>query len=248
MSKWREEAGMQKIAILGGGIGALGTALELTNDPGWQQKYEITIYQMGWRLGGKGASGRNREISDRIQEHGIHLWMGFYENAFQMIRQVYDEAREKNLMPASPFTDARKAFSPMNFTPMMEQVGGEWKLWNLNWIPTSEFPGEESTFTQQQQPPTPLGFVKMLLNRLTYFLDEKKEKYPILVRLYQDAAAHIANAVGAMPELPADAPGERVCAYAGGRRYASRTSGANRHCSDDQGVQRAGAEDRHRPA
>ena len=69
---------------------------ELTNDPGWQEKYEITIYQMGWRLGGKGASGRNREISDRIQEHGIHLWMGFYENAFQMIRQVYDEARDEN--------------------------------------------------------------------------------------------------------------------------------------------------------
>jgi len=195
---------MQKIAILGGGIGALGTALELTNDPGWQQKYEITIYQMGWRLGGKGASGRNREISDRIQEHGIHLWMGFYENAFQMIRQVYDEAREKSLMPTSPFTDARKAFSPMNFTPMMEQVGEEWKPWNLNWIPTSEFPGEDSTFVERQQPPTPLGFVKILLNRLTYFLDEKKEKYPILVQLYQDAAAHIANAVGAMPDLPAE--------------------------------------------
>ena len=27
--------------------------------PGWQDRYEITVYQMGWRLGGKGASGRN---------------------------------------------------------------------------------------------------------------------------------------------------------------------------------------------
>ena len=137
---------MQKIAVLGGGIGALATAAELTNDPDWQKNYDITIYQMGWRLGGKGASGRNRDISDRIQEHGIHLWMGFYENAFQMIRRIYDEAHQKNLMPQSPFTDARKAFSPMNFTPMMEQVGTDWKLWNLDWLPTSEFPGEESTF------------------------------------------------------------------------------------------------------
>lgn len=46
---------MQKIAILGGGIGALATAAELTNDPDWQRNYDITIYQMGWRLGGKGA-------------------------------------------------------------------------------------------------------------------------------------------------------------------------------------------------
>ena len=165
---------MQKIAILGGGIGALATAAELTNDPNWQDNYEITIYQMGWRLGGKGASGRNRNMSDRIQEHGIHLWMGFYENAFHMIRQVYDEAHQKNLMPTSPFTDARKAFTPMNFTPMMEQVGSAWKQWDLNWWPSDAFPGEDSTFVNREQPPTPLGFVKMLLNRATAFLDEKE--------------------------------------------------------------------------
>ena len=105
---------MQKIAILGGGIGSLAAAAELTNDPDWQKNYEITIYQMGWRLGGKGASGRNQKIHDRIQEHGIHLWMGFYENAFNLIRQIYAEAHTKVLMPNSPFTEARKAFTPMN--------------------------------------------------------------------------------------------------------------------------------------
>src|ERR1700723_2315508 len=166
---------MQKIAILGGGIGALATAAELTNDPDWQKNYDITIYQMGWRLGGKGASGRNRGTSDRIQEHGIPLWMGFYENAFQMIRQVYDEAHQKNLMPQSPFTDARKAFSPMSYTPMMEQVGNTWKLWPLGWLQTPEFPGAQSSFAQEPRPPAPLGFVKILLNRATAFLDEKKD-------------------------------------------------------------------------
>jgi uncharacterized protein with NAD-binding domain and iron-sulfur cluster len=196
---------MQKIAILGGGIGALATAAELTNDPNWQKNYDITIYQMGWRLGGKGASGRNRDISDRIQEHGIHLWMGFYENAFQMIRQVYDEAHQKNLMPQSPFTDARKAFSPMAYTPMMEQVGTDWKLWPINWLSTDEFPGEASTFEQRQQPPTPLGFVKLLLNHATAFLDEKKDRHPILVTLYQEATGHLCAAVGSNVVLPAAA-------------------------------------------
>jgi uncharacterized protein with NAD-binding domain and iron-sulfur cluster len=196
---------MQKIAILGGGIGALATAAEITNDTGWAKNYDITIYQMGWRLGGKGASGRNREISDRIQEHGIHLWMGFYENAFQLIRQAYDEAHAKNLMPQSPFTDARKAFSPMNYTPMMEQVGAEWKFWNLNWLPSDDFPGEESTFEQKQQPPTPFEFAKLLLNRATTFLDENKNKHPILVELYEDAAGHLCNAVGSTQVLTAEA-------------------------------------------
>jgi uncharacterized protein with NAD-binding domain and iron-sulfur cluster len=196
---------MQRIAILGGGIGALATAAEITNDPGWQNNFDITIYQMGWRLGGKGASGRNQAMSDRIQEHGIHLWMGFYENAFHLIRQAYDEARQKNLMPTSPFTDARKAFSPMTFTPMMEQVGTNWKLWNLNWWPSDEFPGEESRFANCEQPPTPLDFVKLILNRATAYLDEKKDIHPILVRLYQDAAGHICSAVGGTTVLPAEA-------------------------------------------
>ena len=49
---------MQKIAVLGGGIGSLSAVLEITSAPDWKEKYDITVYQMGWRLGGKGASGR----------------------------------------------------------------------------------------------------------------------------------------------------------------------------------------------
>ncbi len=48
----------QKIAILGGGVGAMTSAFQITSEPGWQDRYEVTVYQMGWRLGGKGASGR----------------------------------------------------------------------------------------------------------------------------------------------------------------------------------------------
>jgi uncharacterized protein with NAD-binding domain and iron-sulfur cluster len=55
----------KKIAILGTGVGAMATAFELTSVPGWQEKYEITVYQQGWRMGGKGASGRNWRHSDR---------------------------------------------------------------------------------------------------------------------------------------------------------------------------------------
>ena len=69
------------------GVAALTAAYELTRTPALRGQYDITVYQMGWRLGGKGASGRNRNMCDRIQEHGIHLWMGFYENAFHLIRQ-----------------------------------------------------------------------------------------------------------------------------------------------------------------
>src|SRR5205823_450256 len=63
-----------RIVILGGGMGALTTAYYLTSKPGWEQEYEITLYQLGWRLGGKCTSSRNPENGCRIEEHGLHVW------------------------------------------------------------------------------------------------------------------------------------------------------------------------------
>src|SRR5690349_3068356 len=81
----------KKIAILGGGVGAVTTAFAITSQEGWESRYEITLYQMGFRLGGKGASGRNPDHAQRIEEHGLHVWLGFYENAFRLLRACYAE-------------------------------------------------------------------------------------------------------------------------------------------------------------
>jgi len=157
-----------------------------------------------------GRKGRERAEPERVRPHP-GAWHppvdGFYENAFHLIRQAYSEAHQKNLMPTSPFTDARKAFSPMNYTPMMEQVGKDWKLWNLNWLPSDEFPGEESRFKNCEQPPTPLGFVKLILNRATAFLDEKRDKHPILVSSMRMQRG-ISAAQLCTPVLPAEAEPE----------------------------------------
>ncbi|MDB5974733.1 MAG: hypothetical protein JWR07_1493, partial [Nevskia sp.] len=61
----------KRIVILGGGIGALTTAYHLTSAPDWRERYDITVYQLGWRLGGKCASSRNPEHGLRIEEHGL---------------------------------------------------------------------------------------------------------------------------------------------------------------------------------
>jgi len=34
----------KKVAILGGGVGSMAAAFELTQEPDWQQKYDITVY------------------------------------------------------------------------------------------------------------------------------------------------------------------------------------------------------------
>jgi uncharacterized protein with NAD-binding domain and iron-sulfur cluster len=82
--------GKRKLVILGGGMAGLATAWHLTNDKTWQDRFEsITLHQMGWRLGGKCATGRGP--NGRIEEHAIHLFGGGYYNALAMMRDVYRE-------------------------------------------------------------------------------------------------------------------------------------------------------------
>ena len=100
----------KKLAILGGGIGSLVTAWQLTSQPNWKEIYEsITIYQMGWRLGGKCASGRGTH--GRIEEHGLHIWFGFYDNSFDVIQSAYSTLGRAPGAPLATWSDAFKKHS-----------------------------------------------------------------------------------------------------------------------------------------
>lgn len=100
-----------KIAILGGGMGAISAAFCLTDTPELASQHDITIYQLGWRIGGKGASGRNQQRQRRNEEHGLHMWFGLYENAFWAMRKCYQEL---NRPPQAPLATWEDAFKPMN--------------------------------------------------------------------------------------------------------------------------------------
>src|SRR4051794_26185503 len=42
----------EKVAILGGGMASLSAAFALTDTPELRDRYELTVYQDGWLLGG----------------------------------------------------------------------------------------------------------------------------------------------------------------------------------------------------
>ena len=107
--------GPQRIAILGGGVGALTTAFELTSQPGWQEKFDITIYQLGWRLGGKCASSRG--ANGRIEEHGIHGFLGCYYNALPLMAACYEALGRQ---PGHSMATFGEAFIPEDFVLMWE--------------------------------------------------------------------------------------------------------------------------------
>jgi uncharacterized protein with NAD-binding domain and iron-sulfur cluster len=133
-----------KVAVLGGGIGGLVAAYELSKNKKLQDKYDVAVYQMGWRLGGKGASGRNTSAEgfDRIEEHGLHIWLGNYQNAFRLMKDCYDHCYARGLTPHSPFRQWQDAFKKHSLITMMEQVDEGWVPWQLLMPATDGWPGE----------------------------------------------------------------------------------------------------------
>jgi uncharacterized protein with NAD-binding domain and iron-sulfur cluster len=127
-----------EVAIVGGGCAGIAAAFELSR-PKHQGKYHVTVYQQGWRLGGKGASGRGP--AGRIEEHGIHVWMGFYENSFRLLRECYSEL---NRNPRTcRFADWRDAFSPEPLVGAMDRsCRGTWVPWLAYFPPAPGIPGD----------------------------------------------------------------------------------------------------------
>jgi uncharacterized protein with NAD-binding domain and iron-sulfur cluster len=127
----------KRVVILGGGVAGMAAAFGITRMPDWQQEYEVTVYQLGWRLGGKGASGRQGE-SARIQEHGLHVWGGFYENAFRMMRACYEELDRP---PTAPLARWDQAFLPLPLVSFTEDLA-EWLDWSTNFPQYPSTPGD----------------------------------------------------------------------------------------------------------
>jgi uncharacterized protein with NAD-binding domain and iron-sulfur cluster len=127
-----------RIAILGGGAGAVTAALQLSK-PGWQQHFEsIAVYQQGWRLGGKGACGRGTDR--RIEEHGLHIWFGFYENSFRLLDRCHRELDALAEGPGGqprwelPFKSVERSFSRLDEVAAADFDGCGWKLWTIDFF------------------------------------------------------------------------------------------------------------------
>lgn len=125
----------KKIAILGGGIGGLATAFEITSQAGWADKYEVTLHTLGHRLGGKCASSRGP--NGRIEEHGIHGFLGSYYNTLPMMAACFTELA-KLRAPGTPLSTFDTAFTKMDSVQMWEWVGTELQRWPIK-FPRNSF-------------------------------------------------------------------------------------------------------------
>lgn len=125
---------------MGGGPAALSAAFQLTqNEPG---AYEITIFEMSFRLGGKTASGRGE--AGRIEEHGLHILFGCYHDLFRMLLVCYDELRRERLASADQhrFQQLSDAIRPHHFGVIGDDRGASWQPLYLQFPSNRGIPGD----------------------------------------------------------------------------------------------------------
>lgn len=124
-------------------MGSLSALLRLTEAADWQTRLDITVYQLGWRLGGKGASGRNMTpgFHHRIEEHGVHVFFGFYTNAFRLMKACYEELGRP---PGALLRTWDEAFKGLNNVVLAERMpNGEWDTWQFKPPPVSGQPFDD---------------------------------------------------------------------------------------------------------
>src|SRR5258708_14909961 len=176
----RGEMANRRVAILGGGPAALALAFDLAKYP---DLYDLTIYTLGWRLGGKCASGRNADVGMRNEEHGLHLPMGFYENFFDQIRQAYAEVGPK----LGPLSSWDRAFLPRSTLTLEEKMGDAWYDWPLHFPPMPGVPGDRARalIDGQAVPSSTLAdAVQKILEWLQQYADEHHRTHPALAPQY----------------------------------------------------------------
>jgi uncharacterized protein with NAD-binding domain and iron-sulfur cluster len=127
----------RRIVILGGGMAGLAAAWRLSDPDG--ERPEVTVYQRGWRLGGKGASSRGP--NGRIEEHGLHVWLGFYDNAFRLLRSCYEELDRPLADPGCPIQGWRDAFFPASAVGLGRIGEADSPFWLAQFPENDRLPG-----------------------------------------------------------------------------------------------------------
>jgi uncharacterized protein with NAD-binding domain and iron-sulfur cluster len=154
------------VAILGGGMAGLSAAWRLS-EPGWQDRFDsITVYQRGWRLGGKGASSRGPH--GRIEEHGLHVWLGCYDNAFALLRECYAELDRATTDPDAPIHTWDQAFIPSDHLGIADRLDDEWLVWPGGLARNDELPGEPNATGREF---TAVDFLRRALRLVLNFAD-----------------------------------------------------------------------------
>lgn len=132
----------KKVAILGAGPAGLAAAFGLSATPELRAQYDVTLYQVGWRAGGKCSSGRGGD-ENRVEQNGTHYLFGCYDNTLELGKRAYDAlAKTGN----KDFGTYKTSLLPRDLLALKHFFRGKWQMWTMP-LPANEAePGSSGDF------------------------------------------------------------------------------------------------------
>ena len=131
-------------------MAGLTTAWELSRGDWRRSLAGITVYQRGWRLGGKGASSRGR--NGRIEEHGLHVLLGSYDATFRVLRECYGELDRPRTDPGCPILTWRDAVRPSGDIGLADPGDEGWDHFVTRFSTNDLLPGEPGAEDRELTP------------------------------------------------------------------------------------------------
>lgn len=145
-------------------MGGLATAWELSLGEWRERLGSITVYQRGWRLGGKGASSRGAH--GRIEEHGLHVLLGYYDATFRVLREAYGELNRAVTDPHCPIQTWQEAVTPTGDVGLADHDGDAWSHFVTRFSTNDALPGEPGA---EDRPLRPLDVAVRAMRLLVDF-------------------------------------------------------------------------------
>lgn len=153
-------SGRRKVLIVGGGIAGLTAAYELTRTASGRAAWDVEVIEMGHRFGGRLASAHRPERWLRNEEHGLHVWFGFYDNTFRLANEVW---RDWNAPADCPWSSLWDGLRPIYCSDHGYLTGEGYKLWRMHHVRNADVPGLGArTWTAQLT--GALDFVRAMLD------------------------------------------------------------------------------------
>jgi len=116
---------------------AILAAFGLSDTAEQRARYDVTVYQMGWRAGGKCSTGRVAPTM-RVEQNGTHYLFGCYDACFDTVRRSFDELAVRGILD---FGTYEEAFLPRNLLVFTQRFRGKWYTWNVRFPANGTVPG-----------------------------------------------------------------------------------------------------------
>ncbi len=80
----------------------------------------------------------------RIEEHGLHVLLGYYDHTFDMMGRCYEALDRAHSDPICPIRTWDEAVAPSNLVGVVDTHDGAWEPWVARFSPVTGRPGRRS--------------------------------------------------------------------------------------------------------